>query len=88
MSTQQFVDNGQITFHELAEAHAKLELEIEYLGQGARPGAHDIAIDREMMLQSQRPMDHVVVTVGSNRVLRTLEEVRQFYLHEAPPAAK
>ena len=69
---------GNITFHELAEAHAKLELELDYLGQGARPGAHNIALERERRLKAQRPRD-VVMTIGSNRVLRSEEEIKQFY---------
>jgi hypothetical protein len=69
---------GHITFHELAEAHAKLELDLDYLGQGARPGAHNIALERERRLKAQRPTD-VVVTYGSNRVLRSEEEIKQFY---------
>ncbi len=70
---------GNITFHELAEAHAKLDLELDYLGQGTRPGAHNVALDRERRLKSQRPLSNIIITAGSNRVLRSEEEIRQFY---------
>jgi hypothetical protein len=76
----QFVPAGHITFHELTEAHAKIELGLDYLGQGALPGAHNVALEREKRLQSQRPFGDVVITVGSNRVLRTEKEYRQFYV--------
>jgi hypothetical protein len=79
LASQQIVPVGHITFHELAEAYAKLELDMDYLGHGARPGAHDAALKREAILKSQRPSSQVVVTTGSNRVLRTEEEIRQFY---------
>jgi SPOR domain len=71
---------GHITFHELAEAQAKLDLNLDYLAQGGRPGAHNLAIDRERMLKAQRPFSDVILTYGSNRVLRSEEEIRQFYL--------
>ena len=71
---------GHITFHELAEAQAKLDLNLDYLAQGGRPGAHNLAIDRERMLKAQRPFSDVIITYGSNRVLRSEEEIRQFYL--------
>jgi SPOR domain len=76
---QAIVPVGHITFHELAEAHAKLELELDYLGQGSRPGAHNIALERERLLKAQRPLSDVIVTAGSNRVLRSEEEIRLFY---------
>jgi hypothetical protein len=70
---------GHITFHELAEAYAKVELGLDYLAIASRPGAHNIAIERERKLQSERPFSDVVVTIGANRVLRSEEEVRQFW---------
>ena len=73
-----FVPDGHIIFHELAEAYAKLEFGLDYLGQGGRVGAHNVALERERRLKSQRP-DSVVVTIGPNRVLRSEEEIRQFY---------
>ena len=73
-----FVPDGHIIFHELAEAYAKLQLGLDYLSQGGRAGAHGAALERERRLKSQRP-DTVVVTAGPNRVLRSEEEIRQFY---------
>ena len=73
-----FVPDGHIIFHELAEAYAKLEFGLDYLSQGGRVGAHSVALERERRLKSQRP-DSVVVTSGPNRVLRSEEEIRQFY---------
>lgn len=73
-----FVPDGHIIFHELAEAYAKLEFGLDYLSQGGRVGAHNAALERERRLKSQRP-DSVVVTTGPNRVLRSEEEIRQFY---------
>ncbi|MFY9555589.1 MAG: hypothetical protein WAV47_12825, partial [Blastocatellia bacterium] len=69
--------------HELAEAYAKLEQGFDYLDQGSHPGAHALALERERRLQSQRPEADIVMTVGSNRVLRTEAEIRLFYA-EAP----
>ena len=70
---------GHITFHELAEAYAKVEFGLDYLAQSPRPGAHNIAIEREKVLKQQRPFSGIVVTLGSNRVLRSREEARAFY---------
>ncbi|MFP5265641.1 MAG: SPOR domain-containing protein [Blastocatellia bacterium] len=83
LQTNSLVPVGHITFHELAEAQAKLDLNLDYLAQGARPGAHNIAIDRERILKAQRPFSDVIITYGSNRVLRSEEEIRQFYLQTA-----
>ena len=77
--TNQVVPAGHITFHELAEAHAKLELGLDYLGAADTPGAHEVALQREMRLKSQRPLSGVVVTAGSNRVLRSEQEAREFF---------
>jgi hypothetical protein len=83
LETSSLVPVGHITFHELAEAQAKLELNLDYLAQGARPGAHNIAIERERRLKAQRPFSDVIITYGSNRVLRSEEEIRQFYSQAA-----
>jgi hypothetical protein len=80
LETNSLVPVGHITFHELAEAQAKLDLNLDYLAQGGRPGAHNLAIARERMLKAQRPFSDVIITYGSNRVLRSEEEIRQFYL--------
>ncbi|MBI3650187.1 MAG: SPOR domain-containing protein [Acidobacteria bacterium] len=85
LRTNRLVQVGNITFHELAEAYAKVELGYEYLPKEARPGAHNSAIEREVRLQAQRPFADLVLTLGSNRVLRTEEEWRQFYA-ESPGA--
>lgn len=77
LRSNSFVPVGEITFHELAEAHAKLELGLDYLDEGLKRGAHALAIEREQRLKSQRP--GVVLTAGSNLVLRTEEDLRLFY---------
>ena len=79
LSTNSWVQGGEIVFHELAEAHAKLEFGLDYLDHGLRPGAHAKALQREARLKSQRPGDDIVVTIGSNRLLRTEQEIRLFY---------
>jgi len=79
LRTDRFVPVAQITFHELAEAYAKVALGLEYLPGSGREGAHNQALDREERLREQRPADNVVTTLGPNRVLRTEEEFRQFY---------
>jgi hypothetical protein len=77
--TNQLVPAGHIIFHEMAEAHAKLELGLDYLSDAVRLGAHDVALQREQRLKAQRPFSGVVVTAGSNRVLRSEVEVREFF---------
>jgi hypothetical protein len=79
LETSSLVPSGHITFHELAEAQAKLDFSLDYLAQGVRPGAHNLAIGRERILKAQRPFSDVIITYGSNRVLRSEEEIRQFY---------
>jgi hypothetical protein len=79
LRSQRIVPVGNITFHELAEAYAKVELGYEYLPKDVLPGAHNMAIEREIRLQSQRPYGGLVLTIGSNRVLKSEEELRQFY---------
>lgn len=80
LHTGKLVPVAHITFHELAEAYAKVDLGLNYLAQGARPGAHNLAIEREKRLKSQRPSSNVVVTTGSNRVIRSAEELEKFYV--------
>ena len=87
LRTKSLVPVGHITFHELAEAHAKLELRLDYLEHGAQPGAHNTAIIREERLKSQRPFSDVILTLGSNRVLRSEEEIRRFYSSQSDAAA-
>jgi hypothetical protein len=79
LRTNSLVPPGEIAFHELAEAHAKLELGLDYLDQGSQSGAHALALEREQRLKSQRPGAEIVLTAGSNLVLRTEQEIRLFY---------
>lgn len=83
LSTRGWVHVGEITLHELAEAHAKVALGLDYLDQGSNPGAHALALQRERRLKSQRPDEYIVLTAGSNRVLRTQQEIRLFYAESA-----
>ncbi|HET9530275.1 MAG TPA: SPOR domain-containing protein [Blastocatellia bacterium] len=83
LRAHRIVPVGHITFHELAEAHAKVALRLDYLGQGIRPGAHSVALDREKILNSQRPGSDIVLTSGSNRVLRSNQELRQLFAETA-----
>jgi hypothetical protein len=83
LSTNCWVQAGQIVFHEIAEAYAKLELGLDYLDHGLRTGAHAIALERELRLKSQRPGAEIVMTAGSNRLLRTEAEIRLFYAESA-----
>jgi hypothetical protein len=78
LSAHCWVQAGEIVFHELTEAYAKLEFGLDYLDQGSRPGAHSVALERELRLKSQRPGVDIVMTAGSNRLLRTEEEIRLF----------
>ena len=47
-----------------------------------------LAIERERRLKSQRPDANIVLTVGSNRVLRTQEEIRLFYAESVTGASQ
>ena len=78
LSANCWVQAGEIVFHELTEAYAKLELGLDYLDHGSRPGAHALALEREQLLKSQRPGAGIVITTGLNRLLRTEEEIRLF----------
>ena len=88
LSSNYWVQSGEILFHELAEAYAKLELGLDYLERGSEPGAHALALDREGRLKSQRPGAHIVMTAGSNRVLRTQAEIRLFYAESVTGASQ
>lgn len=88
LSTNCWVQAGQIVFHEIAEAYAKLELGLDYLDHGLRTGAHAIALERELRLKSQRPGADIVMTAGSNRLLRTEAEIRLFYAESAAGASQ
>ncbi|MEW6209087.1 MAG: SPOR domain-containing protein [Acidobacteriota bacterium] len=73
------VDVSHVTFHELAEAYAKVALGLQYLAQGSKQGAHNLALEREERLQKQRPFFDLVTTQGINRLLRSESELRQVY---------
>lgn len=83
--TNQLVPGALIAFHELAEAHAKLEMGLDYLGDATQSGAHGVALARERRLKSQRPHAGVVLTDGPNRVLRSEEEIREFFSQLSQP---
>ncbi len=78
LHTNRLVPDGNITFHELAEAYAKVAYGYEYLPSGALPGAHQMALEREILLKAQRPYTDLVLTLGSNRVIKSDEEWKQF----------
>ena len=78
LNTSCWVHPAEIVFHELAEAYAKLEFGLDYLDQGSRLGAHAVALVREARLKTQRPDADIVITTGSNRLLRTEAEIRLF----------
>jgi hypothetical protein len=88
LSTNSWVQAGEIVFHELAEAYAKLELGVDYLDQGSRSGAHTLALEREQRLKLQRPGADIVVTTGSNRLLRTEQEIRLFTAEASASASQ
>jgi len=73
---KRLVPDGMITFHELAEALAKVDYGLEYLPVGLKQGAHDIAIQREFKLSSQRI--GVITTAGSNRVFGSEKSLLEF----------
>jgi hypothetical protein len=79
LPSNRWVQVGNITFHELVEAYAKVEMGFDYLPAKGFPGAHNIALEREMRLKEQRPSANLVVTVGSNRMLKSEDELRQFH---------
>lgn len=76
VNENQFVPVFQVTFHELAEAHARLVLGLDYLPQGESPGAHDVAVRREVRLKEERPAWVVVPTIGTNLSLTSPEDWR------------
>jgi len=79
LGTRSWVPVGEVTFHELSEAFAKVDLGLDYLSHDGRPGAHQIALEREHVLKNQRPTEAIVMTAGSNRVLRSQAEIRLFF---------
>jgi len=75
VTTGRLVPDGVVTFHELAEAYSKVEQGLQYLADGSRPGAHSIAIEREIKLQSSAARSGVVVTAGTNRVFKSEKDL-------------
>jgi hypothetical protein len=76
LRTREVVPEGHITFHELAEAYAKVDLGLDYLPAGSNPGAHELALEREKRLKSERPSSAVVLTTGSNLVFNVADQER------------
>jgi hypothetical protein len=75
VTTGRLVPDGVVTFHELAEAYSKVEQGLQYLADGSRPGAHSIAIEREIKLQSSTIRSGVVLTAGINRVFKSEKDL-------------
>lgn len=71
-----------IAFHELAEAYSKVALGLDYLPVGYRPGAHQVAIEREVILASQRRSANLVLTTGSNMVFKSEDEMEKYLTHK------
>jgi hypothetical protein len=74
---QKVISPGIVTFHELAEAYAKIEYGLEYLPNGLRPGAHSVAVQREYRLQAQRPELTNAITAGDNLSINPALEGRK-----------
>jgi hypothetical protein len=74
---QKVISPGIVTFHELAEAYAKIEYGLEYLPNGLMPGAHSMAVQREYRLQSQRPDLTNAITAGDNLSINPVLEGRK-----------
>ena len=74
---QRVISPGIVTFHELAEAYAKIEYGLEYLPNGLLPGAHSVAVQREYALQSQRPELANAITAGENLSINPVLESRK-----------
>jgi len=74
---QKVISPGIVTFHELAEAYAKIEYGLEYLPNGLLPGAHSVAVQREFRLQSQRPELANAITAGDNLSINPVLEGRK-----------
>jgi hypothetical protein len=69
-----------VIFHELVEAYSKVELGLEYLPSGSRPGAHAVAVQRELKLKSERHSADLVVTEGTNMVFTSDLEMARFQM--------
>src|SRR5262249_12997048 len=84
LRTKLVVPPGNITFHELAEAYAKVELWLDYLARGSNRGAQEIGIEREERLLSQRPLSNGVSTTGMNRMLTGTGEASMSRVEHGP----
>ncbi|HWX42401.1 MAG TPA: SPOR domain-containing protein [Blastocatellia bacterium] len=75
VTSGRLVPDGMVAFHELAEAYSKVEQGLQYLADSSRPGAHSIAIEREIKLQSSTIRSGVVLTAGINRVFKSEKDL-------------
>jgi hypothetical protein len=76
INANEMVPVGEIMFHELAEARAKVDMGFDYLPVGPFPGAHDIALEREQRLKAQRG-SHIVISAGQNILFRSQSELKR-----------
>lgn len=76
---QKILPLGQLIFHELAEAHARLVLDLDYLPQGNKPGAHDVAIAREIQLKQQRPGLAILMPIGRNLMVVSRDDKQRLF---------
>jgi hypothetical protein len=79
IDNRRLVPAAQMIFHELAETHARLALALDYLPQGDKPGAHDVAVDREIRLKQERP-GRLVTPVGFNLRLASRNDWLRLFL--------
>jgi hypothetical protein len=80
LDNKRLIPTAQMTFHELAEAHARVALALDYLPQGGKPGAHNVAIAREIRLKVERPGQFVVMPVGYNLRLSSRDDWLRLFL--------
>lgn len=74
LENERLMPMAQMIFHEMAEAHARLALDLDYLPQGDRPGAHNVAVEREIRLKQERPGRLVVMPAGFNLRLASRDD--------------
>jgi hypothetical protein len=77
LNVNEIVPVGEIMFHELAEARAKVDMGFDYLPVGPFPGAHGIALEREERLKAQRSGSYVVISAGQNILFRSQTELKR-----------
>lgn len=78
LDTGQPLSRGLVTFHELAEAYAKVDLGMEYLATKTLAGAHQMALAREQILKSERPKSGLITSEGRNRVFDSFLEFAKY----------